>query len=155
MCSKAKDEIWRQIHKLIEVNGFITVNGWDTKDNQVSIWECEKPILKTFDADFTPYPHSLVNDFEAILAPHNEHPTDNLNYLWRHTSISVAIHVTLGGELVHLVDENPERLIESFIKVLAEKQETPVPFRFSSTSKGRWKKNERNGIISPCNFEIT
>ena len=88
----------------------------------MSILECEKPILKTLDAEFTPYPHCIVNDFEAILAPHNEHPTGNLNYLWRHTSLSVAIHDALGGELVHLVDENPERLTESFVKVLAEKQ---------------------------------
>ena len=65
-------------------------------------------------------------DFEATVAPLNEHPTDDFTYLWRHTPISVAIRNTLGKEPVYLVDENPKRLIERFIKVLTEKQQTIV-----------------------------
>ena len=61
--------------------------------------------------------------FEALLAPLNEHPTDHLTYLSRHTPISVAIHDTSGKEPVYLVDEKPKHLIERFIKVLTDKQE--------------------------------
>ena len=75
-----------------------------------------------FEKEFTPYPHFIVYDFEAILAPLNEHPTDDLTYLSRHISISIAIHDTLGKELVCLVDENPKSLIERFIEVFTEKQ---------------------------------
>ena len=60
-----------------------------------------------------------MSDFEAILALLNGKPTDDPTYLSRHTSISVAIPV-------YLVDENPERLIQRFIKVLTEKQEAIV-----------------------------
>ena len=76
-----------------------------------------------FEKKFTPYPHFIVYDFEAILAPLNEHPTDNLTYLSRHIPISVTIYNTLNKEPVYLVDENPERLIKRFIEVLTEKQE--------------------------------
>ena len=72
--------------------------------------------------EFTPYPHFIMYDFETILAPLIEHPTDDLIYLSRHIPISVAIHDILSKEPVYLVDENPERLLERFIKVLAEKQ---------------------------------
>ena len=54
-------------------------------------------------------------DFEAILAPLNEHLIDELIYLSRHIPISVAIHDSLSQEHVYLVDENPECLIERFI----------------------------------------
>ena len=79
----------------------------------MSTWECEEPILKEawFEKEFTPYPHVIVYDFEAILAPLNEHPTDDLTYLSRHIPINVAIHDTLNKEPVYLVDENLERLI--------------------------------------------
>ena len=36
------------------------------------------------------------------------------------------IHWALGGESVHLVDENLERLIGEFMKMLAEKKEAIV-----------------------------
>ena len=72
---------------------------------------------------FTPYPQFIVSDFKAILAPLNEHPTDDLTYLSRHIPISVAVHDTLSKEPVYLVDENPEGLIERFIEILTEKQE--------------------------------
>ena len=47
----------------------------------MSTWKCEEPILKK--VRFTPYPHFIVYDFEAILAPLIEHPTDDLTYLSR------------------------------------------------------------------------
>ena len=62
-------------------------------------------------------------DFEAILAPLNEHPTDDLTYLSRHIPITVAIHDTLSKEPVYLVDGNTEHLFERFIEVLTGKQE--------------------------------
>ena len=36
------------------------------------------------------------------------------------------IHWALGGESVHLVNENSERLIGEFMKMLAEKKEATV-----------------------------
>ena len=67
----------------------------------MSTWECEEPVLKKvrFEKEFTPYPHFIVYDFEAILAPLNEHPTDDLTYLSRHIPISVAVHDTLSQGL--------------------------------------------------------
>ena len=65
-------------------------------------------------------------DFEGILAPLNEHPT----YISMHILISVAVYDTLSKEPVYLVDEDPERLIELFIKVLTEKQEVIVADAF-------------------------
>ena len=54
----------------------------DTKYNIVSTWECEKPILKKvwFEKEFRPHPHFIVYNFEAISAPLNEYPTDDLTY---------------------------------------------------------------------------
>ena len=100
-------------------------NGWDTKHNLVSTWKCEEPILKKvlFEKEFTPYPHFIMYDFEAILTPLNKHPTDDLTYLSRHITVSVAIHDTVSKEPVYLVDENPERLIKRFIEALTEKLE--------------------------------
>ena len=95
----------------------------------MSIWECEEPILKQvrFKKEFTRYPHFIVYDFEAILAPLNEHPTDDLTYSSSHVPISVAVHDTLSEEReeepVYLVDQSPERLVEQFIEFLTEKQE--------------------------------
>ena len=83
----------------------------------MSTWDCEEPVFKKvwFEKEFTPYPHFIVYDFEAILAPLNEHLIDELIYLSRHIPISVAIHDSLSQEHVYLVDENPECLIERFI----------------------------------------
>ena len=69
------------------------------------------------------YSHFIAYDFEAILAPLNEHPTDELTYLSRHTPISVAVHDTLSKQPRYLVDEKPGHLIKRFIEVLTEKQE--------------------------------
>ena len=62
-------------------------------------------------------------DFEAMLAPLNEHPTDDLTYLSGHIPISVAIHDTLNKEPVYLVHENPAHFIKRFIEALTGKQE--------------------------------
>ena len=90
-------------------------------------------------------------DFEAILAPLNEHSTDDLTHLLRDIPISVAVHDTLNKELVYLVDENPEHLIGRFIEVLTEKQEAiaadvlkqhPCPSDFQMLSgevKEQWR----------------
>ena len=108
-----------------QIDRLIKNNGWDTKYNLLSTWECEEPILKKvrFEKGLTPYPHFIVYDFEVISAPFNEHPTDNLTYLSSHISISLAVHDTLSKEPKYLVDENPERLTERFIEVLTKKQE--------------------------------
>ena len=102
-------------------------NGWDTKYNIVSTWKYGEPILKKvrFEKKFTPYLHFIVFDSEAILALLNEDrrpdddltddPIDDLTYLSRHITISVAVHDTLSKEHVNLVNENPEHLIEQFI----------------------------------------
>ena len=37
-------------------------------------------------------------DIETILAPLNEHPTDDRTHLSRHIPISVAVHDTLSEE---------------------------------------------------------
>ena len=73
--------------------------------------------------EFTPCPHFIVYDFEAMLAPLNEHPTDDLTYFSRHMPIIVAVHDTLSKETAYLVDEKPGSLIKRFIEVLTEKQE--------------------------------
>ena len=69
-----------------QIDWLIENNGWDTKYNLVSTWECEEPILKQvrFEKNFTPYLHFIVYDFEAISAPLNEHPTDDMTYLSKH-----------------------------------------------------------------------
>ena len=66
--------------------------------------------------EYTSYPDFIVYDF----------PTDDLINLSRHAPVSVVIHDTSGREPVYLVGENPERLIEWFIKVWIEKQEAVV-----------------------------
>ena len=65
-----------------QIDRLIENNGWDTEYNLVSTWECEEPILKKvwFGKKFTPYPHFIVYDFEAMAAPLNENPIDDLTY---------------------------------------------------------------------------
>ena len=88
-------------------------------------WEFEGPILKKvrLEKEFTSYPHFIVYEFEAILAPLDEHPTEDLTYLSRHIAISVAVDDSLSKEPVYLVNKNPKRLIKRFIEVLRGKQE--------------------------------
>ena len=112
-----------------------------------------------FEKEFTPYPHFIVYVFEAILAPLNEHPTDDLTYLSRRILINVAIHDTLSKEPLYLVDENPKRLIERFIEVLTGKQEamaTDVLKQHSylsdfQTPPGEVKELEVMGESGSCN----
>ena len=91
----------------------------------MSTWECEGPILKKvrLEKEFTSYSHFVVYDFEVILAPLDEHPTDDLTYLSRDIAISDAVHDTLSKEHVYLVNKNPKGLIKRFIEVLTGKQE--------------------------------
>ena len=140
-----------------QIDRLIENNGWDTKYNLVSTWEWEEPILKKvwFEKKFTPYPHFIVYDFEAILATFNEKPTDDLTYLSRHVPISVAIHDTLSKEPVYLVDKKPKRLIKRFTEALTETQEAiaadvlkqhPYPSDFQMLP-GEVKSNGGNGLI--------
>ena len=130
----------RQIDRLIKNN------GWDTKYNLVSTLECEEPILKRYGLkkSLHPFPQFIVYDFESILAPLNEHPTDDLTCLSRHIPIRVAVHDTLRKEPVHLVYENPRPLIEQFIDSRDRKarsnsdrcfKTTSISFRFSNASR--------------------
>ena len=91
----------------------------------MSAWECEEPTLKKvwFEKRFTHYPHIIVYDSEVILAPINEHPTDNVTYLSKHILISIPVHDPLSKELVYLVGESLKRLLERFIEIQTEKQE--------------------------------
>ena len=140
-----------------QIDWLIKNNGWDTKYNFVSIWEYEEPILKKvrLEKESTPYLHFIEYDFEAILAPVNEHRTDGLTYLSRHIPVSVAVHVTLSKEPVYLVDEKPGRVIKRFTEVLTEKQKAiaadalkqhlyPSDFQMF---QARCKNNGGNGLI--------
>ena len=82
-----------------------------------------------FEKEFWPYPHFMVQHFEAILAPLNEHPTEDLTYLSRHIPISIAVHDALSKEPVYLVYKNPKHLIKRFIEVLqgSKKQQLQMP----------------------------
>ena len=110
---------------MCQIDWLIKKNGCDTKYSLVWNCECEEPMLIKvwFEKDFTPYSHFIAYDFEAILVPLNEHPTDDLTYLSRNIPISFAIHDTLSKELVYIVDENPRHLIERFREALTQKQE--------------------------------
>ena len=67
-----------------------------------------------FEKEFTPYPHFIVFDFEAILAALNEHPKDDLRYLSRHIQISVAVQDTLSKGPVFT--EKQEAIAEDALK---------------------------------------
>ena len=121
-CAKRQQ---RRCKDTCQIDRLIKNNGWDTKYNL----NVNLPILKQvrFKKEFTRYPHFIVYGFEAILAPLNEHPTDDLTYSSSHVPISVAVHDTLSEEReeepVYLVDQSPQRLVERFIEFLTEKQE--------------------------------
>ena len=102
-----------------QIDWLIKNNGWDINYSLVST-NIKKVRLEK---EFTPYPHFIVYDFEAVLAPLNEHHTDDLTYLSRHIPINVAVHDTLSKEPVYLVHKKPKRLIKQFIEALTEKQE--------------------------------
>ena len=99
-----------------------------------------------FQKKFMPYPHFIVYDFEAISAPLNEHPTDDLTYLSSHIPITVAIHDTLSeereGEPAHLVDKKPLRLVKRFVEAVTEAKSNScrcfkivsISFRFPNAS---------------------
>ena len=82
-CLKNRTKIQQKRYEDMKIDWHFENNGWDTKYNLVSTWECEELILKKvrLEKEFMPYPHFIVYDFDAILAPLNEHPTDDLTYL--------------------------------------------------------------------------
>ena len=131
----------------------------------MSTWKCEELIFRKvrLEKEFTPYPQFIVYDFEAILAPLNEHRTDNLTYLSRHIPISIAVHDTLSKEPVYLVDKNPKLLIKQFIEVLTRKQEAiaadalkqhPYSSDFQMLP-GEVQKNGGNGLIKFLRLILT
>lgn len=52
---------------------------WETSIEKSMVWD-----------EFLSYYHFIVYDFETILAPINEHPTDDLTYLSRHMPVTFA-----------------------------------------------------------------
>ena len=92
--------------------------------NVVSVWGCEKPPKKKqfFNVEFTPYPHYIVFDFEALLEALNECRTSDLTYISKQTPVSVAIHDSLSGEPTFIVHENPKELIRLFVAELECRQ---------------------------------
>ena len=81
-CIKRPQRQQKRYEDTCQIDWLIENNGWDTKYNLVSTWECEEPILKKvrLEKKFKPYPHFIVYDFDAILARPNEHPTNDLAY---------------------------------------------------------------------------
>ena len=92
--------------------------------NVVSVWECKKPPKKKqfFQVKFTPYPHYIVFDFEALLEALNQCPTSDLTYISKQTPVSVAIHDSLSDEPTFIVHENPKELIRLFVAELERRQ---------------------------------
>ena len=94
----------------------------------VSVWECEKPLLKKmrFKKEFRPYPYFIVYDFEALHKKMNESQTEELTITSKHVPVSVAINDNLTNEPVFIVDEDPESLIKRFVGDLMERQKKIV-----------------------------
>ena len=87
---------------------------WETSIEKSMVWD-----------EFLSYYHFIVYDFETILAPINEHPTDDLTYLSRH-ACNLCYLRYIERRIYYLIDENPKSLIEQFIKTLRKKQEPIV-----------------------------
>ena len=92
--------------------------------NLISVWECEKPVLKNmiFEKEFRPYPYFIVYDFEALHKKINGPQTEELTITSKHVPVSVAINDNLTNEPVFIVDQDPENLINSFVEDLQERQ---------------------------------
>lgn len=103
--NRGKGGIWRY-KDTFQIDRLRGNNGWDTKCNLVSTWECRERILGEvkFKKDFTPCPHVIVYDFELTLSFFMEYLTDVLTFLSKHISISVANYVTFSKGLVYLVN---------------------------------------------------
>ena len=128
----------------------IVNNGY----NLVKVWECEKSELsnKFFEWKFTPYPHFIVFDFEAMMKVLDHHKTRDLTYHSRHVPISVAIHDSLYAEQpTFIASEDPKELTKLFIEELERRQALivkevermhPLPSDFEmlpKTVKTRWR----------------
>ena len=96
----------------------------EQKFNLVSVWECERPVMKNmiFEKEFRPYPYFIVYDFEALHKKMDEPQTEELTITSRHVPVSVAINDNLTNEPVFIVDQDPENLINSFMEDLQERQ---------------------------------
>ena len=145
-----------------QIDWLIKNNGCDINYSLVSIWECEEPIFKKvrLEQEFTSDPHFIVYDFESVLVPLNEHPTDDLTYLSRHIPISVAVYDTLSKEPVYLVDKKRKPLIKQFIEALTEKQQAidadvlkqhPYPSDFQMLP-GEVQKQWRQWVNHSCDW---
>ena len=90
----------------------------------ISVWECEKPVLKNmiFEKEFKPYQYFIVYDFEALHKKMDEPQTEELTITSKHVPVSVAINDNLTNEPVFIVDQDPENLINSFMVDLQERQ---------------------------------
>ena len=90
----------------------------------ISVWECEKPVLKKmrFKKEFRPYPYFIVYDFEAIQEKVNIKQTEELTINSKHVSVSVAINDNLTFEPVCIIERHPEILIMKFMGELVKRQ---------------------------------
>jgi len=102
------------------LDGHIVRNGY----NLVKVWECKKPekSYTFFDWKFTPYPHFMVFDFEALMKALDLRKTCDLTYHSRHTPISVAIYDSLKAEPTFIVNEDPKELTRLFLEDLEKRQ---------------------------------
>ena len=90
----------------------------------ISVWECEKPVLKKmrFKKEFRPYPYFIVYDFEAIQEKVNIKQTEELTINSKHVPVSVAINDNLTFEPVCIIERHPEILIMKFMGELVKRQ---------------------------------
>ena len=104
----------------VALDEHIVRNGY----NLVKVWECEEPERSNtfFEWKFTPYPHFMVFDFEALMKALDLRKTCDLTYHSRHTAISVAIHDSLNAEPTFIINEEAKELTRLFIEELERRQ---------------------------------
>ena len=92
--------------------------------NVVSVWECKKPPKQNsfFKVKFTPYPHYIVFDFEALLKVLNECRTGDLTYIAKQIPLSVGIHDSLSEKPTFFVHNEPKELIRLFVSEIKRRQ---------------------------------
>ena len=120
-CQKERNSLDEKSYsKTIELQEKMKEQGFKL----ISVWECEKPELKNMilEKEFRPYPYFIVYDFEALHKKMDESQTEELTITSRHVPVSVAINDNLTNEPVFIVDQDPENLINSFMKDLQDRQ---------------------------------
>ena len=103
--------------------------------------------------------HFILYDFEAILAPLNGHPTYDLTYLSRHTSVRVAIHDAFGGKLVYFLMKIHSLWLDDSLNSSERARSNSCRYLDSDTHflkifkyfQVRIKKNGSNGLITGFN----